>query len=49
MAWITGMTGKTRITGMARRTRLTGITEVTGITGVTWMIRTRMARMTEMI
>ena len=33
MAWITGMTGKTRITGMARRTRFTGMK------GVTWMIR----------
>ena len=33
MAWITGITGKTRITGMARRTRFTGMT------GVTWMIR----------
>ena len=31
MAWITGMTGKTRITGMERRTRLTGINGVTGI------------------
>ena len=39
MAWITGMTGKTRITGMARRTRFTGITGVTGMTGVTWIIR----------
>ena len=33
MAWITGMTGKTRITGMARRTRFTGMK------GMTWMIR----------
>ena len=33
MAWITGITGKTRITGMARRTRFTGMK------GVTWMIR----------
>ena len=33
MAWITGITGKTRITGMARRTRFTGMR------GVTWMIR----------
>ena len=33
MAWITGITGKTRITGTARRTRFTGMT------GVTWMIR----------
>ena len=33
MAWITGITGKTRITGMARRTRFTGMK------GMTWMIR----------
>ena len=33
MAWITWITGKTRITGMARGTRFTGMT------GVTWMIR----------
>ena len=33
MAWITGITGKTRITGMARRTRFTEMK------GMTWMIR----------
>ena len=36
MAWITGITGKTRITGMARRTRFTGMRGVTSMIRITY-------------